>query len=380
MHVCHVITRMILGGAMENTLLTCEGLHARGWEVTLVTGPALGPEGELLSRARAGGYRVIVLDDLRREIHPLRDWRTQRELTRLLRRLRCDLVHTHASKAGIVGRRAARRVGGMGIVHTIHGLPFHPYQSPWRNRLYVHLERSAARYTHALLTVADAMTRDALAAGIGRPQQYTTVYSGMDVERFVHRPPDTDAFRAALHLPPDAVLLTQIARLAELKGHDVLLDLLERIDDPRLVLCLVGDGALRGWIESEIARRGLRDRVRLTGLLPPERIPTALHATDILVHCSLREGLARTLPQGLLAGKPVVSFDVGGAAEVVDDATGALVPVGDLERLRHAVTALAADPALRDRLGATGRSRCIERFDHHRMVQRIEEAYRRVRP
>jgi len=143
--ICHVITRMILGGAQENTLLTCEGLHARGHEVTLVTGPAVGPEGQLMSRARTGGYRVIVVDAMRREIRPWRDRAVGRQLRRLLAELRPDVMHSHSSKAGILARAAAAAVGGMKIVHTIHGLPFHRYQSWWRNRLYVALERRAAR-------------------------------------------------------------------------------------------------------------------------------------------------------------------------------------------------------------------------------------------
>ena len=110
MKICHIITRMILGGAMENTLLTCEGLHARGHEVTLITGPARGSEGELMTRALAGGYRVIVIDDLRRAIHPVYDWRAYRLILAALRDLRPQVVHTHASKAGILARRAAGRL------------------------------------------------------------------------------------------------------------------------------------------------------------------------------------------------------------------------------------------------------------------------------
>jgi len=376
MKVCHAITRLILGGAQENTILTCEGLRARGHDVTLITGPAQGPEGELTGRAAAGGYRLIVLDDLRRRINPRRDWLAHRGLLRLLRELRPDVMHSHSSKAGILARRAAAKVGGMKVVHTIHGLPFHPYESWWLNRLYVALERSAARRTDALISVADAMTAQALAAGVGRAEQYATIYSGMEVEKFLDRPPEADAFRASLNLPTGAVLVTQVSRLAELKGHEFLVEAAARLADPRVHFCLVGDGRLRGRIEAEIARRGLAGRFRLTGLLPPGLMPAVTHAADIVAHCSLREGLARTLPQAMLAGRPVVSFDVDGAREVVDAETGLLLAPKDVAGLRTAIETLAASQSLRDRLGAAGRRRCREMFDHNRMVEQIEALYR----
>jgi glycosyltransferase involved in cell wall biosynthesis len=378
MKVCHVITRLILGGAQENTVLTCEGLLRRGHDVTLVTGPPIGPEGQLMDRARAGGYRLDVIDDMRREINLRRDWRTYRRLLRLLRRLRPDVMHSHSSKAGILARKAAAKVGGMKIVHTVHGLPFHRYETWWRNAAYVALERRAAKRSDAIVSVADAMTAQALSAGVGRAEQYTTIRSGIEVEAFLARPPEADAFRAALDLPGDAVVVTQVSRLFELKGHEYILAAAERVRDPRVHFCFVGDGTLRGWIEREIARRGLKRRFRLTGLLPPERIPAVLHATDVLVHCSLREGLARTLPQAMLAARPVVSFDIDGAREVVDGATGVLLAPEDSVGLARAIDELAASPQLRNRLGAAGRQRCREMFDHRRMVEQIEALYRRL--
>ncbi len=375
MRICHVITRMILGGAQENTLLTCEGLHRRGHEVTLVTGPPLGPEGQLMDRARSGGYRVIVLDELRREIRPLADRAAGRMLRRVLADLRPDVMHSHSSKAGILARHAAAKVGGMKIMHTIHGLAFHRYQGRLRNRLYIALERRAARVTDGVFSVADAMTRQALAAGVGRPEQYRTVYSGMEVARFLGRPAETDAFREALNLSEDAVVVMQVSRLAELKGHEYLIEAARRLGDANVVFCLVGDGPWRRRIECAIAAAGVAERFRLTGLVDPSRIPAALHAADILAHCSLREGLARTLPQAMLAGKPVISFDVDGAREVVDSDTGILLPPKDTAGLTLAIQTLADAPPLRDRLGRTGRQRCRERFDHNRMVEQIEAAY-----
>ena len=378
MKIAHVITRLILGGAQENTILTCEGLHQRGHEVTLITGPALGPEGQLLDRAKIGGYRVIIVDAMRRAIHPRRDWASYRALKRELAALAPEVMHSHSSKAGILARQAGRRVGVPIIVHTIHGLAFHPYQGRLSNAVYVALEQRAARQTDALISVADAMTAQALAAGVGSPEQYTTIYSGMETAPFLARPPEADTFRAALKLPPGAVLVTQVSRLAELKGHEYLITAAQALP-AGVHFCLVGDGALRGQIESEIDRQGLRGRFHLTGLVDPGQIPAILHATDILVHCSLREGLARALPQAMLAAKPVISFDVDGAREVVlPGRTGILLPPRDVGGLCLAIDHLAADAGLRGRLGAAGREFVRDKFAAETMVDQIERLYLRL--
>lgn len=377
MKIVHVITRLILGGAQENTLLTCEGLHARGHDVTLVTGPAIGPEGELMTRARAGGCRLIVLDAMRREIRPRRDLRAYRDLTALLRELKPDVMHSHSSKAGILARRAAAKVGGMKIVHTVHGLPFHPYQSRWKNLLYVLLERRASRHTDAIISVADAMTRQTLAAGVGRPEQYVTIYSGMETDLYTEPAADAAKFRASLNLPPGALLVTQVSRLAELKGHEYLIEAAAGLDE-RIHFCFVGDGHLRTQIEERIRRQGLSSRFHLTGLIGPEQIPAAMQASDIVAHCSLREGLARTLPQAMLAGKPVISFDVDGACEVVDHNTGVLLDPRNVPDLRAAIELLAGSEDLRQTLGQAGKEKCLTLFDHRRMVEQIEALYMKI--
>src|SRR5438105_916192 len=141
MKIVHIITRLIIGGAQENTLLSCEGQHARGHDVTLIAGPAIGPEGSLMARARSSGYRVIVVDEMRRAINPWKDWRTYRRLISLLRELKPDVAHTHSSKAGIIGRWAAHRADTPAVVHTIHGLAFTASTSRAANFAYRVLER-----------------------------------------------------------------------------------------------------------------------------------------------------------------------------------------------------------------------------------------------
>src|SRR5215208_868411 len=179
MRIVHIITRLIIGGAQENTLLSCEGQHARGHEVTLITGPAIGPEGSLMDRARAGGYRVIEVPEMLRSVLPVKDFCTYHRLVKLLVELKPDVVHTHSSKAGILGRWAADRAKVPAVVHTIHGLSFTASTSRVVNAAYRALERQAAPLTTRIVCVADAMREQSLAAKIGTRDQYVTVYSGM---------------------------------------------------------------------------------------------------------------------------------------------------------------------------------------------------------
>jgi len=379
----HIITRLILGGAQENTLLTVEGLQRReGWDARLVTGPALGPEGELLSRAHRNGVNVALLDNMRRAINPWRDAASYRALCRMIKEYRPHVVHTHSSKAGIIGRFAARRCGVPCIVHTIHGLPFHPYESFVKNRLYVFLERRAAKASDLIITVAEAMTRQALAAGVGRPEQFRTIYSGLEVGKYAPLTAEERArFRAELGIPANAAVICKVARLFHLKGHGYLLRAMKRIVEavPSARLALVGDGILKSELERSAREMGIGERVIFVGLVPPDEIRRCVGMSDVVAHCSLREGLARVLPQSLLCGVPVVSYDIDGAGEaVIDGETGLLVPPESVDELAEALVRLLTDRALAARMGETGRRRCLEMFDSEKMVSQIAEAYERI--
>ncbi len=382
MRVVHVITRLILGGAQENTVLTVEGLqHRHGDDVTLITGPAEGPEGDLFGRCERLGLKVELMPELIRAVRPRTDARAYRLLRRAIRRLDPEVVHTHSSKAGILGRAAAWKERVPAVVHTIHGLPFGPSESPAKNRLYVGLERWAARRCHAIVSVCDSMTTQALAAGVGRPEQYSTVYSGMDVDAFRNPPRSRQDVRRELGLADHEVAFATVARLFERKGHaDVLAiapEVLRANPDVRFVW--IGSGVLRESLEAEAERLGVRHALIFTGLVPPDRIPELLGACDAVVHPSLREGLARVLPQALIVGRPAISYDVDGAREVViTDETGVLLAPQDLPGLRAAILRLAGDAPLRDRLGAEGRRRFTDQFRHETMTDQLRALYERL--
>ncbi len=379
MKIVHVITRLIVGGAQENTLLSCEGQHDLGHDVTLITGPSIGPEGSLMERAQQYGYRVEVIDDMIRAIHPLKDYRTYRALRRRLKALDPDIVHTHSSKAGIIGRLAAHRAKCRRIIHTIHGLAFTASTKKTVNDIYKFLEARTAPITHKIVCVADAMRDQSLAGGVGRPEQYVTVYSGMDTQPFLHPPVPRDEVRASLGIKPDDVIVGTIARLFYLKGHDDLLALAPDLcaKHPNLRFMWVGDGLLRGEFERQISSLNLQDRFILTGLVPPTKIPELVNAMDILVHPSRREGLARALPQGQLAGCPVVTYDVDGNREgLIDGETGFLISPFDRNNLSARLSQLLSDRDLSRAMGARGRAFAVGRFDTKVMVEGLEKVYR----
>ncbi len=382
MRIAHVITRLILGGAQENVVLCCEDLARHyGDDVLLITGPPLGPEGSLLERARAGGVPLAVVDAMRRPIHPWRDLVSYRHIKRLLRDFRPDVVHTHSAKGGILGRAAAWKLGTPAIVHTVHGAPFHPYQGRAARSLFRACERWAARRCHALVSVADAMTDLMVAAGVAPREKFTTIPSGMEVEPLLECDRHRDRVRRQLGYGPENVVIGKIARLFPLKGHDYVIRAAEQLAGRHghARFLLIGDGLLRDALARQIAAAGLTGRFQFTGLAPPEQIPPLIAAMDIVVHASLREGLARALPQALIAGKPVVSFDVDGAREVVlDGQTGFLVSPQDVGGLAAAMGRLLVDPALRVRLGAEGRRRFTDVFRHEHMTAQLRSLYQRL--
>jgi glycosyltransferase involved in cell wall biosynthesis len=381
MRVTHVITRLIVGGAQENTVASVFGLRTKpGLEVDLISGPTTGPEGSLESSFEKIPGALFVTPHLVRPVHPLKDWLALRDLTRLLRQRRPDIVHTHSSKAGVLGRLAARRAGVPIIVHTIHGPSFGSFQGPLANAVFTAAERRAARCTTHFVVVANAMKDQFLAAGIGRPEQFTRVFSGFPLEPFLQARNDP-ALRQRLGLTPEDFVVGKIARLFKLKGHDDLIaaapELIRRC--PRMKFLLVGGGPWRERFDSKVRALGLREHFSFTGLIPPAEIPGYVGVMDALVHLSYREGLPRALPQALAAARPVVAYDCDGAGEVcLEDETGFLIPPGDQQRLIKRLLQLAADPELGERLGLRGQQLVKQWFPVERMVEDLHTLYQRL--
>ena len=386
MKIVHIITRLILGGAQENTLITCKLLAERGHDVTLITGPAIGPEGALFEQTKTAGFDTIVVDELQREINPFVDVPAYFKIKKILCDLKPDIVHTHSAKAGILGRYAGWALKKDSklplVIHTIHGLAFHPYQNPLLRKFYIAIEKAAGNHTDAFISVAETMNEKAKAAGIGVDIPYTTAYSAIEEDAYLTPPPksEMDAFRKTYGIPNDAVVFIKVARLFELKGHEYVIESARRLAEKHdnCYWLFVGDGLLAEPLKNQIQFAGLEGRFKFTGLLLPEQIPLAIHSSDILVHCSLREGLARVLPQAMLCGKPVVSFDIDGAKEVVNKDTGFLIEPENIDQLTDACNKLLENPEQRNKLGQNGKAAVTEQFAPDTMVDTIESVYRNL--
>ena len=282
-----------------------------------------------------------IIPELRRSIHPARDWSSYRQLLKLLRAKKPEIVHTHSSKAGIMGRAAAAHLG-IPAVHTMHGASFHVGQNPLAHRLYRAAEKWAARRGARFISVCDAMTDHYVSAGIATRDRFFTIYSGMEVEPFLNPPRPRELVRQELGFETRArrdheggpAVSPQGARVRDPAAANVVVR-----QHPNVRFLFVGDGNLREpFPDAYRTGRARADKFVFTGLVPPSKVPESIHASDIIVHTSLWEGLARVLPQALIAGKPVVSYDVDGAREVViPGETGYLLPPQSVERTGHRI-------------------------------------------
>jgi glycosyltransferase involved in cell wall biosynthesis len=380
--VIHVITRLIVGGAQENTISTVLGLRARSdFKVKLLSGPPEPEQGSLEREFRDDPEALTITPLLVRPIRPLTDFQALLQLAKIFRAEKPAIVHTHSGKAGILGRWAAWLQRTPIIVHGIHGPSFGPWQSAGANFAFRNIERVSGRVTTHFVTVANAMIDQYLAAGIGPREKYTRIFSGFRLEPFLYSRNDP-GLRARYGIAPDDFVIGKIARLFELKGHDdlfeIMPDFLREVPNARFLL--IGGGPWEGrFKEMASANPTLRGKVIFTGLVSPEEIPAFTGMMDVLVHLSLREGLPRALPQALAAAKPVLAYDCDGAGEVcISGETGFLVPAHNKTLLLEDLKRLAGDPALRARLGATGREFVRERFSVERMVGETETFYKRL--
>ena len=378
MRVTHIITRLIVGGAQENTVATVLGLRRKsGVEVSLISGPTTGPEGSLESEVSKIPGLLTIVPELIRSVHPLKDFLALRQLEKILREKKPDIVHTHSGKAGILGRLAARRAGVPVIIHTIHGPSFGNFQNAAANFIFRAAEKYAARATTHFVVVADAMKDQYLAAGIGQPEQYAKIFSGFALEPFLTAKNDLE-LRKRLGILTDDFVIGKIARLFKLKGHDDLFSVAPEIvrQNPKIKFLLVGDGEWRGRFENMAKTLGLEKHFIFTGLVPPAEVPRYVGIMDTLVHLSLREGLPRALPQALAVAKPAAAYDCDGAREVcLDGQTGFLVRPGDLTGLKDRLLQLAGDSALRERFGQSGRQFVRDNFAVEKMVDSIYNLY-----
>lgn len=382
MRVTHIITRLIIGGAQENTVASVLGLRSSyGHDVRLISGiPGSGVEGSLESSFDNAPGVLQIVPELTRPVQPWKDSLALWRLTGLLRRDKPDVVHTHSGKAGILGRLAGQRAGVPVIIHTIHGPSFGDWQGAMANFVFRTAEKAAANATDHFVVVAQAMRDQYLAAGIGKSSQYTRILSGFNIQPFLQSK-NSPELRKRLGIGTDDIVIGKVARLFALKGHEDLLKVAPAIvqQEPRVKFLFVGDGSWRDRLQAEARARGVDSHIVFAGLLPPAQVPEYIGMMDMLVHLSVREGLPRALPQALAAGKPVIAYDCDGAREVCRDGeTGFLVRGRDTDALQDRILRLARDMDLRQKLGATGQALVQKEFPVEKMVTALHELYVRL--
>ena len=375
--VLHIITRLVSGGADENTLFTVDGLDKKGYEVDLL----IGRQSEEKLAECLSAHRVIVMPQLVRDLHPLYDVVAFIRICSLIIRNRYDIVHTHTAKAGMLGRFAAKMCRIPVIVHTLHGSTFHENLSPMMNRLYRFLERKAIKITDKTITVGEDLKKRYLEAGVGHENDYVTIRSGFDMSRFRLSEEEILRRRHAVRkehgLVDSDIVIGSASRLEPRKGHTYFLDAALQISqvNRRVKFLIAGNGYYGNDLKNYTKKIGLEQNVQFLGHRTD--IEDVLCAMDIFVLSSLWEGLPRVLVQCSAIGKPIITFDIEGARElVVDGENGYVVPLKNVTQLSEKVSFLVNHPEKAREMGKKGRLKVTDDWDKQVMVEKIEKLYK----
>ena len=370
-----------MGGPALHVAYLTAGLESRGYETTLVAGTLARGEESMAFVAERLGVPVVTIDELHREISPFRDAIAELRLTRLIRRLRPHILHTHTAKAGAIGRLAAMLAGRARppiVVHTFHGHVLRGYFGPLRAAGFRLLERWLARHATALVAVSPQVRDDLVELGVAPPELFAVVRLGIALEERVSaEAEERDRLRTLLGIAPDRFTVGWIGRMTGVKRTDDILlalgGLRERGVDA--CLCMVGDGPDRDYVEYRAKELGVVRHCLFLGY--QDDVAGFLAAFDVFVLPSANEGTPVSAIEALAAGRPVVATRVGGVPDVVRDGVdGYLVESGDVNGLADALARLAVDPELRRRMGAAGRERVLPRYAVDRLIDDVDRLYR----
>lgn len=371
--VLHVHTLPVWSGSGINTFLNMRDMGAAGFVSEL----ACAPGGLLIEKVRAAGMIAQPVHNFRQVLSPVHDALAVVELIRIMRRGKYDVIHTHNSKAGFIGRLAAHLVGHPSIVHTIHGFFFQERTPAWQRKLFIALERRAARWCHRTIATSQMLADWTAKVGVEFDHPTRTIYSGIELDRFL-RPMEGSGrkVRRSLGIDDCGPIIGIVSKLWEGKGHADLLRafaiLVERGNESRLLI--VGEGPNEPDLRQLALDLGIASSVTFAGFR--EDVPEVIDVVDIAVLPSHFEGMGRVLLEAMARAKPVVATAVGGIPEIVlEEQTGILVPPRDPPRLAQALDRLIRDQALRIEMGERGRARLTECFSSRRMVELTAEVY-----
>lgn len=374
-----IITLFSIGGATETVVSMAEGLKKAGMTVHIATGPHIISEGSMYESAEKLSIPVFTFKNLKREINILRDILIIYQLFRFIRKGKYQIVHTHSSKAGVVGRIAAWFARTPVILHTVHGLPFHRYQPNLKKKAFIWIEKFSSLFCHKIVAVTDTIVQTMLVYKIRTKDKYTMIRSSFDIESYkTNGEIEKNKTRHRFGIEKDDIIIGKLARLSELKGHKYLLEAFRNISPqiPKAKLLIVGNGELEYNLKRFVDENQLKDKVIFAGLVTPEEIPSIIAIMDIVVHTSLLEGLARVLPQSLMMEKPVISFDLDGAHEIIKDGVnGFLITPLDTEQLGERIVYLCNNSELIKEFGKKGKELLGDQFSSKKMVSDIFQLY-----
>ncbi len=374
--VLRVIARLNIGGpAIHATLLT-ERLDPTRYDSQLVSGKEDPQEGNYLTLSDRSLSKLSVIPELRREIQGWSDLKALFRLIVLMREFRPHIVHTHTAKAGTLGRLAARLVRIPIVVHTYHGHVLHSYFSPIKTKLFLSIERRLARWTDRLLTVSEQVRSDLLASGVGRPERFTVMPLGLDLDPLLTCENLRGQLRTEIGVPAEAPLVGIVARLVPIKRHEWFLEAAAQVvqEFPTCQFLLVGDGERHQELRALVGQFHLDGHVHFLGWrYDLARIYADL---DVAALTSANEGLPVSLIEAMAAGRPVVSTRVGGVPDLVEDGiTGLLVPPDEPTALAEAICTLLSDPQRRQMMGRAGRTRVHPSFSATRLLDDMDQLY-----
>lgn len=374
--VVHVITRLDFGGAQQNTLWTTQNLDPKKWEVILICGKGGFLESAGIEASQKSGFRLFFIPSLRREINPFYDLIACVRLILFFLKEKPDLVHTHSSKAGILGRIAAWVAGVKIIVHTYHGFGFHDRQNSLVKKIYVILERFCARVSAALVFVSRANWNYAFQNGIGPESRFHLIRSGVDLSRFPAVVKDPGLKKKELGFGVDNPLIISIGNLKPQKNPSDFLELAAEIlkNFPEARFLFIGDGPLRADVQRQIAGLGLDQKIKLLGWR--KDAAEWLSVADVFVLTSLWEGLPRSLVEAMKSGLPCVAYAVDGICDLIQDGeNGYLAPIKNVKVLSEKVSLLLKNSILRENMARRATASITEEFDITGMVNAQERLY-----
>jgi glycosyltransferase involved in cell wall biosynthesis len=380
--VLHIITLFSVGGATENTIFTVAGLINKGLNIDIVTGPHISSEGSMYEITKNLKIPVYTFHNLKRKISPFSDLIVILQLYKFIKKNKYDIVHTHSSKAGVVGRIASWMARTRIIIHHNHANPYHRFQPWYIQRTYKCIEKLSAKLCDKIVavtqTIVDEMVRDKIAPR----EKFKVIRSGFNVEMFFKFDTSNDEkTKVKYGISHNDIVIGKIARLSVVKGHIYLLNAFKKICSqlPNIKLVLIGDGENRDHLMNYINENHLNDKVVFTGLVHPEEMPSVISILDVVVHTALLEGLPRVFTQSMLMGKPVIAFDLDGAHEVIEDGkNGYLIEPMNIEMLANKILDLVSDKSKIQKFSEYARNSIKDDFSINAMVENTFNLYQEL--